>query len=310
MKKHLDWRVAIRLFKIIGDFKPLIVHTHLRVMRYSLIVGLLRRVPLQIHTVRNVAKNEFANMGKYSTLIRLIAFRWCKVIPVSISKIVAKTVKEVYRVSSPIIHNGIPIDKFTMPIDSERSPKTNSKEKIRFVNISNFRPEKNHQLIVEAFKLVNKEYLSTELVFVGDGNLFSDIKKLVKEKNLDNYVSFLGHCSDIPRVLKSCDIFVFPSEYEGFGLVTIEAMLSGIPVIATPTGIIPELVKEGINGFVVPFNNVQYLASKMLKLAKDENLRKRVANRAREEAIRRFDITNTAKGYKKLYVHNLHDRFI
>jgi glycosyltransferase involved in cell wall biosynthesis len=267
----------------------------LRAIRYVLIPSRLAQIPLHIHTIHSLAKYDtsfvFRGLNK-------IAFKHLGVIPVSISKEVARSVKATYGVESVVIYNGIPISDYLRE-------KRKSDEFIRILNIGKFKKAKNHPLLVDAFSKAYKEMPNLKLVLVGDGSLRRKVENKVKELGLEDAVLFLGWRSDIPGILADCDIFVLSSDWEGLGIVLIEAMASGKPIVATNVGGIQEVVEDGVTGILVPSRNPEALAKAILRLAKDDKLRKEMGEKGREKAIKEFDIKIAVNNYERLYLQNL-----
>jgi len=285
----------LRLTNLFKFFKPDVIHTHLRAIRYILIPSRIARVPLHIHTIHSLAKHDTSFL--YRDLNR-IAFKYLDVIPVSISKEVARSVKATYGVESVVIYNGIPTSEYLRE-------KRKSDELIRILNIGKFKKAKNHLLLVEAFSKTVKEMPNLRLLLVGDGSLRKKVENKAKTLGLEEKVLFLGWRSDIPEILADCDIFVLSSDWEGLGIVLIEAMASGKPIVATNVGGIPEVVEDGITGILVPPRNPDALAKAILLLARDKKLRKEMGKRGREKAAREFDIETAVKNYEILYLQKL-----
>lgn len=97
------------------------------------------------------------------------------------------------------------------------------------------------------------------------------------------------------RVFADADIFVFPSYTEGFPMVVLEAMASGLPIVATPVGALPEFLEDGVNGFFVNIGDVDDLVERIEKLITDEELRTEIGLHNREYVVSRFDIKSIAK---------------
>jgi len=300
LNKHrgLDLRMIPRLYRVLRTFCPDVVHTHLYVLRYTLLPTLLCRIPVRIHTVHNVARKEVDRIGK---LVHWISFRLGKVVPVSISKEIANTVRAVYGqdIYTPVIYNGIPITRF---VSSASQDSTKEEKDVVLLHVGRFAPQKSHFLLVEAFALAVKEYPAMKLWLVGDGPLKPAVKKNIVKMGLERKVLFLGIRDDVPRLLAASDLFVLSSDYEGVPLSVLEAMSAGKPVVATAVGGVPELVEDGITGILVPPRNPEALARGILRLAKDADLRRRMGKAARERALERFDISRTAREYEALYL--------
>lgn len=138
------------------------------------------------------------------------------------------------------------------------SYKQNSREEIReklniddstvvFGHIGRFVEQKNHRFIIEIFNEYHKENSNSVLLLIGQGPLLNEIKEKVVLLNLENYVMFLGQKQNVNEFYNAMDIFVFPSLYEGLGMVAIEAQTNGLPVIAS--SYVPKIAKVTDNMF-------------------------------------------------------------
>jgi glycosyltransferase involved in cell wall biosynthesis len=124
------------------------------------------------------------------------------------------------------------------------------------------------------------------LYIAGSGPEENKLKELVKELNIEENVNFLGYISGIKKYsyYKSADVCVFPSIYEAFGIVLLEAMACGKPVVASNVGGIPFVVEEGKTGLLFESGNVEDLADKIVTILKDEELREKMGEAGRERA--------------------------
>ncbi|MCG7333861.1 N-acetyl-alpha-D-glucosaminyl L-malate synthase BshA [Sporosarcina sp. ACRSM] len=168
------------------------------------------------------------------------------------------------------------------------------------VHISNFRKVKRIPDIIDSFSFVRKE-LDAKLVLVGDGPERVDMEALVVEKNLQDHVIFTGKRDDLPELLAISDVMFHLSEKEAFGLVLLEALACGVPCIATEIGGIPEVIEEGVNGFLVPLGAVQQAADRAIALLKDEALQESFKQQAKVTATERFHSSTIVNQYEKLY---------
>ncbi len=143
---------------------------------------------------------------------------------------------------------------------------------------------KGHEYLIDASaRLLKKNKLKLKIVFVGDGPEKDCLMEKIKSHGLGKYFLFLGHRSDISKVMSGIDIHVLPSVREGFGIALLEAMAAGKPCVTTDVGGPAEAVEDGITGFVVPPNDSKSLAGPIECLIKDKNL----FSRMRENAVLR-----------------------
>ena len=138
-------------------------------------------------------------------------------------------------------------------------------------HVGTLRKEKAHDVLLKAFARFRQQR-SAKLLLVGDGPLKGSLMDQVSSLGLDGQVVFAGSRPDVPNLLKAMDIFVFPSRNEALGIALLEAMYSGLPVIAAKTGGIPEIVKDGETGLLVGSEDAEGLSEAMLRLAEDSEM--------------------------------------
>jgi len=159
--------------------------------------------------------------------------------------------------------------------------------------------EKNIETLIKAFKKISKENLF--LIIVGKGDQKRYLEKLVKKLNLSKKVIFTGERKDIERFYSIADLFVLPSTYEGFGLVYLEAMASGVPCIALkpdyPNIIIgsSEVIDDGVTGLLADPYSIDSLVEKMVRILSDDDLKIRLGKNARKVCEERFMWEKTAE---------------
>ncbi|WP_270313634.1 glycosyltransferase family 4 protein [Vagococcus fluvialis] len=140
---------------------------------------------------------------------------------------------------------------------------------------------KNQYLLIDAVKILNEKYSNIKLLLVGKDNYDNKYQEYVKQLGLERSVKFLGLRSDLKRIIKSCDLALSSSKREGLGLFLIEALASGIPVIATDNRGSKEIIVDGKNGFLVGFNDVE-MANKIEEIYLDSALLKSLSTGASE----------------------------
>lgn len=172
-----------------------------------------------------------------------------------------------------VIPNGIDPEKF-----NRRKHFVERTEKIKILCVARFDKNKNYESLVFALSKLNDDGLNFEAYFIGaisDNQYFEEILGLIKKKGLEKLIK-IGVSIDDPALVDcylSCDLFVLPSSMETFPLVILEAMYAGLPIVATYVGGIPDIIKDGVNGFLVPPNDPQQLYERCLQLLKDDKLR-------------------------------------
>jgi glycosyltransferase involved in cell wall biosynthesis len=115
-------------------------------------------------------------------------------------------------------------------------------------------------------------------------------------------VTLAGWCDDPPKELGGFDVFVLPSRYEGLPLALMEAMLAGLPIVATSVGDMPDAIVDGEHGLLVKPEDPGALAGALRRVLEDEELGRELGSAAREQALRRFSPATTASQFEKVYM--------
>jgi len=170
-------------------------------------------------------------------------------------------------------------------------------------HISNFRPVKRIEDVVKVFELVKRK-LPVKLLLGGDGPERTNVETLARKLGVIDDIIFLGKTRAIERILCLSDLFLLTSESESFGLTALEAMASGVPVISSNTGGIPEVNQHGYSGFLSNVGDVEDMASNAITLLSDRNKYEVFSKQARDQAAI-FDIHKVLPEYEALYTEIL-----
>ena len=167
-------------------------------------------------------------------------------------------------------------------------------------SIGSLREPKGYTYLVEAAKMVLEERDNVNFSIVGDGSEFNNLQNLIREFDLSEKVKLLGFRSDIPNMLSKWDIYLQPSLWEGLCITVVEAMASGLPIVATNVGGIPESVVDGYNGFLVPPRDPEALAAKILELIDKPDLRIQMGKRSRKIAEGKYSWDKMVKDIEEV----------
>jgi sugar transferase (PEP-CTERM/EpsH1 system associated) len=146
------------------------------------------------------------------------------------------------------------------------------------------------------------------LVLIGDGPLRQEAQQVLRQANLEHFAWLPGERTDIPELLRAFDLFVLPSLAEGISNTILEAMASGLPVVATRVGGNPELVEEGTTGLLVPAANPVAMAAAMQTYVSDRGQLLRHGRAGRQKATTRFSMEAMVHGYLSVYDAVLHNK--
>jgi glycosyltransferase involved in cell wall biosynthesis len=206
----------------------------------------------------------------------------------------ARRLRIVPRGRLAVIRNGV--DPAYVSSSVERgAPATRSVPVLTFVG--RLAPQKDPLCLLEAVRGLSLG----SLLMIGEGPLRREIHERIRRHALAGRVTLMDPRPDIPDVLAASDIFVLPSRWEGLPLAIIEAMMAGLPVVATRVGGVPELVEDGVTGFLVPPGDPKALAAALERLASNAGLRRRMGAAGRAKALREFRLERMLSETARLY---------
>lgn len=168
------------------------------------------------------------------------------------------------------------------------------------IHSSNYRSVKRAEDVVRIFKRVQQQ-VPSKLLFLGSGAGIESIHQRIDEYGLGDQVIFLGKNRDIDPYVASADLFLLPSEQESFGLVALEAMAYGVPVIASNVGGLPELVTQGECGFLSPVGDVESMANDAIKLLTDDTLYQKMSHAGIKRARETYCVEKILPQYVEFY---------
>ncbi|MBN3555892.1 N-acetyl-alpha-D-glucosaminyl L-malate synthase BshA [Fictibacillus nanhaiensis] len=177
------------------------------------------------------------------------------------------------------------------------------------VHISNFRKVKRLEDVIKSFALIRKE-LTSKLLLIGNGPELTTACELVRELDIEDDVLFLGKQENVGELFSICDLKLLLSEKESFGLVLLEAMACGVPVIGTKIGGIPEVIVDGETGFMVELGRPESVAEKAIALLKDEEKLMTFRENSVRHVKENFLSDKIVSIYEDIYYSLLEDRSV
>ncbi|ABZ84598.1 glycosyl transferase, group 1 family protein, putative [Heliomicrobium modesticaldum Ice1] len=194
-------------------------------------------------------------------------------------------------------------------VDTEEyRPRNNPALRARFarpdekilLHISNMRPVKRVEDVIRIFARVN-EQAPCRLLLAGDGPERLAAAHLAEALGLQERICFLGRQDNVAEIFPLADLFLLPSAKESFGLVALEAMACQVPVIASDTGGLPEVIEQGVTGYLAPVGDVETMAGYAISLLTNEREYAVMARQAREAAVNRFRAEPIIDAYEAYY---------
>lgn len=200
-----------------------------------------------------------------------------------------------------VIWNFVNCDVYQRDVDSVRRRREFADDNERvLIHLSNFRPVKRVPDVIEIFDRVQKE-IPSKLLLIGDGPDRSAAEWLAFEKKIHDRVIFLGKQDRVHEKLAMADVLLMPSQLESFGLAALEAMACEVVPVATRVGGVPELIEDGVNGYLAEVGDVETMARCAIEILADEGRLRTIGKQARRSAQAKFCSSKIIPEYEKFY---------
>ncbi|EOU1468760.1 glycosyltransferase [Clostridium perfringens] len=296
-KRGWDLKCFLKIFYAIKNSNAEIVHSHIDSIKYVAIPCIIYNKKL-FYTVHNMADKDAYGINRY---LNKILFKYFNITPVAIAKKVKKSILDLYNLRDsevPLIYNGINMEEIN---ESLKYNDFIENDTINIFNVAVFRKQKNHKFLIDIFKESYKENPKLRLYLIGDGILKKDIEKYVKENGLEKVVFFLGNRNDVYNLMKTFDIFMLTSDYEGFSLAILEAMACKKKIIVTDVGGNSEQIINGKTGFLIKKDDINFAVDILKKTLSD----KKIHENAYEYLLDNFTIEKAKDKYIKEFKKKL-----
>ena len=189
----------------------------------------------------------------------------------------------------------------TNGLDASRYAPRNDRSVRRVVTVANLRPEKAHEVLLEAASLVLHRRPEIEFLIAGDGPRRRELEALAQRLGISRQVTFLGHCEDVPGLLAEADLFVLTSRSEAFPNSVLEAMAAGLPIVATGVGGIRELLEHQRTGVLVPPDDPRSLSYALLDLIHWDTHAAELGRAARQTVRTRYSFDRMVAGFEGIF---------
>jgi len=299
-----DPAAALRLTRLLWRLKPAIVHSRNWATFDAVLAARLAAAPVVVHGEhgRDINDPEGRNRRR-NRLRRLFSPLVTRFVTVS-DDLRRWLVEDVRLPAAKVttIHNGVDSERFGSAGRAEARESLGFPADAPVVGtVGRLDPVKDHLGLVRAFAALAPSHPDARLVIAGDGPCRDELATLVQSLGLRARVHLLGERRDIPQVLAALDLFVLPSIAEGMSNTILEAMATGLPVVATRVGGNPELVEDGVTGRLVPVRDHQALVTAIAAYL-DDPLVRGLHGKASAERIRQhFSIEQMRRQYEELY---------
>lgn len=289
----------IKLIRFIKKNKYDIVHTHLFPALYFSAIATFFYSKTKFFYTEHSTNNKRRKYKVFRFIEKIIYSRFDKII--CISNKTEENLRNHIKCSSErilTIENGIDLEKFqnAFPIERKKIHESLKEKDILITMVGRFSPQKDQLTLIRAMKNLPLHY---KLLLVGEGVLQEKCKKEVELLGLNNRVLFLGIRRDVANIFKSSNISVLSSIWEGFGLVAVEAMATGIPVIGTNVEGLKEVIKN--DEYMFKLGASKELAEKILKIINFKNNKQQ--KEYLEENSKKYSINKMLKEYLKIYYY-------
>lgn len=281
--------------------RPAVVHVHsgawLKAARAAHMAG----IPYTVHTVHGIEGNE----PWFTKSLWRMASHYTDVI-VSVSRPLRLYLERDMGLAPEklrVIENGVDTESFR-PAGRSASLRHSlgvEADGILIGNVARLTKVKNHALLVDAFAILQGHVPHAKLTIVGEGPLRRDLEDRILALGLESRVRLAGAANDMPAVYRDFDLFVLSSRFEGTSLSMLEAMASGVCVVATAVGGNVDLLEHGQFGVLVAPDDPRALATAMVELLHDPARRRALASAAREHVVRDYSELCMVRRYEELY---------
>ena len=305
--KYQPYELALssKLVNVVREWKLDLLHVHYAIPHaYAgyMAKKMLEEINIKLPMVTTLHGTDITLVGSHPFYKPAVTFSINKSDAVtSVSQNLKDDTLRLFNVKNEIhvVPNFIDMDKHNLNhTDCQRAMMAEEHERI-ITHISNLRPVKRSLDVIEVFDKIHKE-IPSKLIMVGEGPDKEKAERLCIEKGIEEKVLFVGNSDEVDKILSYSDLFILPSEKESFGLAALEAMASGVPVISSNTGGLPEVNEQGVSGYLLDIGDTQGMAEKALDILKDDATLNKFKINARKVASR-FETKNIVPLYEAVY---------
>jgi glycosyltransferase involved in cell wall biosynthesis len=300
--------------EIVEEFKPDVIHTHLFEADIIARSYFKKGVAYFSHghdnmwqltrlkNLKNLNKQAFTNLIERRWLMK--QYRKTNTSFIAISKDVEaffnQNLESDLKNNLVLLHNGIDRNRFRNELDR----KIENGAKIKIVSVGNLVPKKNHRFLIDIAVELKNRNCDFSIDILGYGTLQEELEKYAKVKEVFDFIFFRGNVKNVEDYLKEANLYVHPANYEPLGLVIIEAMASGLPVICLDGKGNRDLMVQSKNGYIFQEENAEMFAEQIIELMNDSEKYKEISSFAKEFS-QQFDIKNYCDKLVQIYLNSI-----
>lgn len=291
MRQMFDPLGPLRLLQILRSYRPQMIHT--RTIRADLVgrVGAGMGIPVINNIVNLYPDDSLVRLGPVMGRLEMMATKYtgkAARLFVANSKAVGTNTATAFGLSPDrirVVYDGLLLDRWTDARPADLTSHGVAPEHRVCLSVTRLHPQKGLEDLISAARLVTQRHPDVRFVVAGDGPDRLELLRQVHNARLDDSIVFVGHRADVANLLARADLFVLPSRFEGLPSAVIEAMAAGRAVVATSTAGVPELVVDGITGWLAPPESPQQLAAALLRAFNEDLNGAGLAGRRRAEML-------------------------
>jgi glycosyltransferase involved in cell wall biosynthesis len=291
------------LLSLVREFRPAVLHSYLFSANWrSLSVGRVAGVPLVVTSVRNVdihTKKIFTLGERF-----FAGLNDCVIANAEAVREYVSDKHGIPRSKMHVIHNGVAMER----VRPRREASGYATEAGVVGMIASLSVKKRHETFLRAARLVLESLPDTRFVVVGEGPLRQELESRAKELGISDAVCFRGSTEDVGRILAAIDVSVLTSVKEGCSNVILESMAAALPLVVTDAGGNRELVLDEVTGFIVPIDDAEAVAERIVRLLSDADLRRRMGEEGLKRVRERFSVRRMVDNTASFYMETLAGR--
>lgn len=303
-----DLRALRDIFKVIRTYRPDVLHSHTSKAGFlTRLAGSLAGVPCILHTIHELPQNSTPSPLKkgYYWLLERLAAHWCHhlitVSEVNRKQILREGICPPEKLS--LIPGGLPLERYqSLGTIAETRRQWGLPEGVRVLGTAGrLEPVKGHFDLLQAFHTLARHQPDLHLMIMGTGPLKDQLEARIQALGLGAQVHLLGWVEDLIQAMAALDVFVLASHYEGLGVVLLEALALGLPVVSTRVGGTQDIIEHEVTGLFASSHQPQELAAAIQRLLDDPRLAQDLAQAGQSKVRRQYDCRQADQKILDLY---------